>query len=153
MTRETLTRRAFAGAAASIALLSPITATATASGDPVLPLYAEWLETLAAWKALSDTQDDWDGLEMTALMDRHCAAGAILTDTIPTTREGIAAQVHVLWENHVGPSLRPDAPECQGQFWEDQNRLIHRIWEGATGKAMTEHGPFTLPLETAQLEA
>ncbi len=155
MTRETLTRREFAGAAVSLAALPGLTSTAAAqpvSGDPVLPLYAEWLDTEAGWKALSDIHDDWDRPEMVALMNRNCDLALEMGRIVPTTGAGIAALVHVLWQNDVGPQHRRDSPDYAAEFWQPQNRLVFSIWQAASGLPLTD-GPFPIPTATADLEA
>lgn len=119
-----LTRRGALGAAAA-ALTTP--AFPTAQEDPILPIYREWRAARQAWFACPEGSP-----EAEAANDREWEAEAIMIAATPTTLEGAAALIHLLWTLE-GPCARLDHPSYAQQCDEPPVRIITALWRYTTG--------------------
>ena len=145
MTRP-MTRRALLAAAPAAAL--PIAATAlpaltsSAAGDPIVPLYHEWLAARAEWNRLARMpgNEEWKWPESLAAEDREEEALRQIAALVPASREGLAAVAHLLW-SEVGPSHVETSPEYQKQCAEPASMMIAALWRLATGLDGTPPAP------------
>lgn len=111
-------------------------AASSAPVDPVVSLYREWLAARAEWNALSNMpgNEDFDWPESIAAEDRAFELMFKMVELTPTTIEGIAAMMHILWDLE-GPALRPDQPEYDEEMTEPGNKAMFAIWRAASSQA------------------
>jgi hypothetical protein len=104
--------------------------------DPVVSLYHEWLAARAEWAVLSDIpgNEDFDLPESIAAMDRWHELMHQMLELTPSTIEGIAAMMHILWDI-AGPAFRPDLPEFIEEMDAPRNKAMFAIWRAASGRS------------------
>jgi hypothetical protein len=109
------------------------------AGDPIIPLYQEWLALRAEWRRHSnipraDGSDPTDSPECKAIYAREWDLFEKLAGAEPVSLEGMAALAHVLWIM-AGPESFPDTPAFKEQCAIPENRIIAAIWRAASGAA------------------
>lgn len=104
--------------------------------DPVVPLYHEWLAARAEWERLSEIpgNEDFDSPESIVADQRADAALDAMIELTPTSAEGVAALVHVLW--HLkGPCFRADRPEYLEECEYPRNKALISLWRATSGRS------------------
>lgn len=111
--------------------LSTVQGASASPSDPILPLYREWLDARAEWKRVSylPGNENFDLPESVEADKRENAALAALVEATPTTLEGMAALIHVLWyfEDPIIGETDPEDPV---------KKAILGLWRATTGTAM-----------------
>lgn len=105
--------------------------------DPILAHYRDWLDARAEWKRLSHLpgNENFDFPESLAADAREDAALAAMVELTPTTPEGFAALLHVLWYFEV-PDLDRRVPEYAARVKDPAHKAILGLWRATTGTAM-----------------
>lgn len=124
------TRRTLIAAlpAAGVAALLPV-AVNPGQDDPILVPYRQWLGARRYWLEHSETAT----LRVLA-EEREDEALETLVNATPSSMEGIAALIHVLWDV-AGPSVTPDQDAYLEQADDPALKLIAAIWRAASGEA------------------
>ncbi|NDV52154.1 hypothetical protein [Salipiger sp. PrR003] len=127
-------RRAFCLAAAGPALLTPTLSRTTE--DPILPHYRAWLAAREDWRRASMVpgNEDFDSPESLDADEREFAAEDRMLDTVPTSKEGLAAVAHLMWV-HLGPAALKGSENYEDQFNALPARMARAIWAFATDGA------------------
>lgn len=113
---------------AGVAALLPV-AFNPGQHDPILVPYQQWLGARRDWLAHEESA----ALRVLA-EEREDEAFATLVNATPTSMEGIAALIHVLWDME-GPSVNPDHDAYLEQADDPALKLIAAIWRAASGKS------------------
>lgn len=105
--------------------------------DPILEHYREWLDARAEWKRLSvlPGNENFDFPESLEQDNREDAALAAMVELTPTTPEGVAALLHVLWYFEV-PDLDRNVLEYAEVVKDPAHKAILGLWRATTGTAM-----------------
>ena len=110
-----------------------------APGDPAIAAYHKWLVANEAYERSFDRPyvPDDDPM-MNATGDAALAANLALCDTIATTPEGLAGQVHLalytFGDLECGEDwLNPDGYEVDGFGYDQARRLLMSMLAGAEG--------------------
>ena len=119
--------------ASSFFIATPAQASIT---DPVVPLYHEWLAANAEWKRLGEIpgNEDFDSPESIRAEHRADAALYAMIELTPTSAEGMAALVHVLWSLE-GPCFRADQPEYLAECEYPGNKVLFSLWRATSGRS------------------
>lgn len=100
--------------------------------DPILDLYRRWLEARRDWHELAKINRD-ETKQMDAIMDEWLR----LTDEIgvvgPSSREGMAAMLHVQWVE-FGPTMARWSDIYEEECGHPENAFIAHAWRAVTGK-------------------
>lgn len=132
---QTMSRRTLLAALpASTLALAP--AASSTPSDPILEHYREWLDANREWKQLSDMpgNEDWKWPESIEAEKRGDKALEAMIELTPTSLEGIAAMVHVLWYLE-GPASRPELPGFEDEMTMHGNKAMFALWRAASGRA------------------
>ena len=133
---EGLTRRNLlmalpvAGAAVAIPALAK-----AETEDPILPLYRQWVAARNEWYRCADIpgNGNCDMPESKAAEAQGDAAFWAMIEMTPSSMEGIAALIHVLWDLD-GPSVTTDCEEYDELADRPNCKLMRAIWRGASGR-------------------
>lgn len=120
--------------AAGIPLI-PEVAQAAFNEDPIIPLYQQWVQARKEWYVLSELpeHEDWNTPEICALQDLEDKAFWAMIDMTPSSMEGIAALVHVLWDLE-GPAALPEFENYPEQANEPKCKLMRGLWRASVGR-------------------
>lgn len=120
--------------ASTLALAAVASSTPT---DPILTHYREWLESRADQKrlVLASGDQSYHLPEYKAAEEREDAAWAAMVELTPTTTEGMAALLHIIWYFEV-QELERQLPEYAEQVEDPMHKAILGLWRATTGTAM-----------------
>lgn len=123
--------------AAPALTLSTVQGASASPSDPILVHYREWLDARAEWKRLSvlPGNENFDFPESLEQDDREDAALGAMVELTPTTPEGFAALLHVLWYFEV-PDVDRNVPEYAEEVEDPVHKAILGLWRATTGTAM-----------------
>lgn len=107
----------------------------TAGEDPILPLYRQWVAARNEWHRYVGLpgNENWDAPESKAAEAQENAAFWEMIEMTPTSMEGIAALIHILWSLE-GPAVATDHEEFHERADHPNCKLMAAIWRGATGR-------------------
>ena len=105
--------------------------------DPILEHYREWLESRADQKRLEQASGDqsYHLPEYKAAEAREDAASNAMVELTPTTKEGMAALLQIVWYFEVQEAER-QLPEYAEQAKDPMHKAILGLWRATTGTAM-----------------
>lgn len=108
------------------------------AGDPIMPLYHDWLDLRAKWRRCSDMPredsiDPVDAPECKAVYNRAWEVFEELAGIEPVSLHGLAALAHVLWIMK-GPASLPNTPAFKEECAIPENRIIAAIWRAVSGE-------------------
>lgn len=133
---RTMSRRALVTALpfSGAALAAPQIAQAH-EPDPVVIAYQEWLAARSEGRTLAKLpgNENLDDPRQIAAEERELAATFRMLDSTPTTLEGIAALVALIWDDLASGSTDPDAFHRGAELIEF--RAAKLIWQACTGKS------------------
>ena len=118
--------------ATGVALALPAAA-ASREVDPLVPLYAEWLDARREWRELADLpgNEDWDDPRSLAAVARENSAEEQMLTIKPTSPEGIGALAALAWA-YVNPGYT-DPEEFAERAKSYDCRAVMAIWKACTG--------------------
>ena len=128
-------RTLLAALPASTLALAP--AASSTPSDPILEHYREWLDARAECKRLiyAPGNEDLNSPELKAAEAREDAALDAMIELTPTTKEGMAAFLHIVWYFEVQEAER-QLPEYAEQVEDPMHKAILGLWRATTGTPM-----------------
>ena len=101
--------------------------------DPILPLYRDWLTARLAWENLTDFEQDKTAKGQ-AHWDAIYTASGQMENLTPTSFEGMAALIHVLWFLE-GPQESHGTQAFFDEIEQTYSKLMRRIFSAGMGGA------------------
>lgn len=130
-----LTRRALIATAPAALCLSAAAHASPALLDPFLAPYRQWVEARAEWRRLTDLHPNYNENGPNEVLEAATAedeAFEQMAKIIPTSTEGLAALVAVMWVWH-GPDWHRDSLEYQEALMHPDNRMFVNLHHALSG--------------------
>lgn len=128
-------RRTFIASSAALSLTT--TPSATATIDPIVPMFARWEAALREWQRLSYIGTDWDAPEMLALEATRFAMLNEIAARQALSSEGLHCQLIMYWEEY-GPEF---VKGSEGSDEERQDPAFILLARMLVGWATYAHTP------------
>lgn len=112
-------------------------AASSTSTDPILTHYHDWLDARADQKRLELASGDksYHLPEYKAAEAREDAASDAMVELTPTTKEGMAALLHIVWYFEV-QEVERQLPEYADQVKDPMHKAMLGLWRALTGTPM-----------------